>query len=124
MTTLFEKIIAREIPGVFVYEDDFCVVLMDKFPTTRGQCLVIPREPIDYAFDLSDETYLHCLRVTKEIVHAVDASLNPVRTCVAIEGFEVPHAHIKLFPCYEKVFRTDNGFDQASYLPYDLHHLL
>jgi len=106
MTTLFEKIIARDIPAVFVYEDEICVVIMDKFPTTRGQCLVIPREAIDYAFDLSEETYLHCMHIAKSIVHAIDVSLKPIRTCMVIEGFEVPHAHIKLFPCYEEALDT------------------
>jgi len=99
--TIFEKIIVHEIPGVFLYEDDLCVVIMDAFPATRGQCLVIPREAIDYAFDCSDELYTHLMMVSKKIVHALDAALNPVRTCLVIEGFEVPHTHIKLYPVYE-----------------------
>jgi histidine triad (HIT) family protein len=114
MTTLFEKIINREIPGIFVYEDDVCVVLMDKFPTTVGQCLVMPREAIDYAFDLSDETYLHCMRIAKQVVTAIDVALQPERTCLVIEGFEVPHAHIKLFPCYEKILLTDRGIETSD----------
>jgi len=31
MSTIFSKIIAREITAQFVYEDDVCVVVMDKF---------------------------------------------------------------------------------------------
>lgn len=112
-STLFEKIINRDIPAVFVYEDEVCVVVMDKFPSTRGQCLVIPREPIDYAFDMPDETYLHCMHIAKNIVHAIDAALEPVRTCMVIEGFEVPHAHIKIFPCYEEKLDT-TGNTEAS----------
>ncbi|MCB9808797.1 HIT family protein [Candidatus Nomurabacteria bacterium] len=111
MTTLFQKIIDREIPAVFVYEDDQCVVIMDKFPTTRGQCLVIPRKPIDYAFDLDDVLYIHCLTIAKKIAHAIDQSLQPIRTCMVIEGFEVPHAHIKLFPCYEKKLVMSGGIE-------------
>ena len=82
---------------------------MDKFPATKGRRLIIPREPVDYAFDLSDETYLHCQKVAKKIVKAIDKALNPVRTCMVIEGFEVPHAHIKLFPCYEKNMIVGGG---------------
>jgi len=108
--TIFEKIIAKEIPGVFLYEDDLCVVIMDAFPTTRGQCLVIPREAIDYAFDCSDELYLHLMSVSKKIARALDASLSPVRTCMVIEGFEVPHTHIKLYPiCKGEKLNTSGG---------------
>ncbi len=96
--SIFSKIIAREIPAQFVYEDDLCVVIMDKFPTVTGQSLVIPKQEIDYAFDLSDELYQHLFTVAKRIAVASDKALNTARTCLAIEGFEVPHAHIKLYP--------------------------
>lgn len=96
--SIFSKIIAREIPAVFLYEDDVCVVIMDKFPTVAGQSLVIPKQEIDYAFDLEDETYQHLFAVAKKIALASDKALNTARTCLAIEGFEVPHAHVKLYP--------------------------
>ena len=96
--TIFSKIIDREIPGHFVYEDDVCVVLMDVFPSVPGQVLVIPREPIDYLFDVPDDTYQHTNAVAKKIAKALDAVFNTSRTCVVVEGFEVPHTHIKLFP--------------------------
>ena len=96
--TLFEKIINKEIPSVFLYEDEICVVIMDKFPSTEGQTLVIPRKPIDYIFDLDDETYKHIFKVAKKIALASDVALNTIRTCLVVEGFEVPHVHIRLYP--------------------------
>jgi histidine triad (HIT) family protein len=96
--TIFSKIIDREIPGHFVYQDDVCVVIMDAFPSTPGQVLVIPRDPVAYVFDLSDATYGHILNITKQVAKALDVVFNTSRTCIVIEGFEVPHTHIKLFP--------------------------
>lgn len=96
--TIFTKIIKREIPGVFVFEDDICVVLMDKFPSVKGQTLVVPKKETDYIFDLDDETYAHIFRVAKKVALATDKALNPSRTCLAVEGFEVPHVHIKIYP--------------------------
>jgi histidine triad (HIT) family protein len=96
--TIFSKIIDREIPGHFVYQDDVCVVIMDAFPSTPGQVLVIPRDPVAYVFDLSDATYGHILNITKRVAKALDTVFNTSRTCIVIEGFEVPHTHIKLFP--------------------------
>lgn len=96
--SIFSKIIRREIPAQFVYEDDTCVVIMDKFPTVKGQTLVIPKKEVDYIFDIDDETYLHLLKVAKKVALASDKAFKTVRTCLAVEGFEVPHAHIKLYP--------------------------
>ncbi|MCA9354788.1 MAG: HIT family protein [Candidatus Kaiserbacteria bacterium] len=102
MSTIFTKIINREIPSQFVYEDDVCVVVMDKFPAISGQTLVIPKVEVDYAFDLDDETYAHIFAVAKKITKASDKAFSTFRTCLVVEGFEVPHVHIKLYPMTEK----------------------
>jgi len=96
--TIFSRIIAKEIPAHFVYEDDICVVIMDKFPSVMGQSLVIPRSEVDYIFDLDETTYGHIFNIAKKIASATDKALNPKRTCLAVEGFEVPHVHIKIYP--------------------------
>lgn len=96
--SIFSKILRREVPGVFVYEDAVCAVLMDKFPSTPGQTLVVPKREIDYTFDLDDATYAHLFAVARRVALASDKALAPKRTCLAVEGFEVPHAHIKIYP--------------------------
>jgi histidine triad (HIT) family protein len=101
MSTIFTKIINREIPAQFVYEDEQCVVVMDKFPALAGQTLVIPKAEIDYAFALPDELYTHLFMVAKKIALASDQAFGAERTCLVVEGFEVPHMHIKLYPVTE-----------------------
>ena len=96
--SIFTKIINREIPGHFLYEDDHCVAILDRFPATTGQALVIPRQEIDYAFDLDDDTYLHLFQIAKKIGSACDQALQAERTCLVVEGFDVPHVHIKIYP--------------------------
>ncbi len=98
MSSIFTKIINREIPGHFLYEDAFCVVILDKFPAVKGQSLVIPKKDIDYAFDLDDDSYIHLFQVAKRIAKASDRALNAVRTCLVVEGFDIPHVHIKIYP--------------------------
>ncbi len=100
--SIFTKIINREIPGHFLYEDDTCVVILDRFPAVKGQALVIPKKEIDYAFDLDDDTYLHMFKVAKLVGTAIDKALSPYRTCMVVEGFDVPHVHIKIYPVPEK----------------------
>ncbi|MEX0918078.1 MAG: HIT family protein [Candidatus Paceibacterota bacterium] len=98
MTSLFSKIVKREIPAHIVYEDDVCIVILDKFPSIKGQSLVIPKAEVDYAFDLPDDIYHHLFDIAKMVAHALDTTFDTERTCLIVEGFEVPHVHIKLYP--------------------------
>ncbi len=100
--SIFTKIINREVPGHFVYEDEHCVAIVDRFPAVRGQLVVIPKKEIDYVFDLDDDTYAHLFSVAKKVGKAVDQALNPMRTCLVVEGLDVPHVHIKIFPLPDK----------------------
>ena len=96
--SIFTKIINREVPGHFLYEDEHCIAILDKFPAVKGQSLIIPKEEISYAFDLDDDTYLHLFQVAKRIGVASDKALGAERTCLVVEGFDVPHVHIKIYP--------------------------
>jgi len=97
-TSIFTKIINREISAHFLYEDEHCIVILDKFPGVKGQSLVIPKKHIDYVFDLDDDTYIHLFKTAKLIAKASDKALNAERTCLVVEGFDVPHVHIKIYP--------------------------
>lgn len=96
--SIFTKIIKREVPAHFIYEDDHCVVILDSFPAVKGQTLVIPKKEVDYAFDLDDDTYIHLFKTGKMIAQASDKAFNAERTCLVVEGFDVPHVHIKIYP--------------------------
>jgi len=109
MKTIFSKIISREIPAQFVYEDEHCVAILDVFPTTPGQTLIIPRTPTPYLFDLEDDLYQHLLSVAKKIARALDIVFDTERTCLVVEGFEVPHAHIKLYPTTTPELKITGG---------------
>lgn len=53
--TLFSRIIDREIPGTFVYEDDDVVAIRDINPAAPVHLLVIPRKPIPSLAHLEDD---------------------------------------------------------------------
>ncbi|HEU4677663.1 MAG TPA: HIT family protein [Candidatus Paceibacterota bacterium] len=109
MNDIFDKILRKEIPAQFVYEDDVCVVVMDKYPVVPGQVLVIPRDCIDYFFEMDDVKYHHCLSIAKRMAAALDVTYETERTCMIIEGFEVPHAHLKLYPVTRREFTPHGG---------------
>lgn len=99
---LFCKIIAGEIPSEKIYEDEKCIVIPDKFPTALGQSLVVAKKHIPYVFDLNTDDYLHLFRIAKDVALALDKTFNPERVCLLVEGFQVDHIHIKLYPVKEK----------------------
>ena len=46
MSTIFEKIINREIPAEILYEDSVCIAIRDAAPQAPTHALVIPKKPI------------------------------------------------------------------------------
>ena len=46
MTTLFSKIIAREIPADIVYEDEHCLAFRDINPQAPTHVLLVPRQEL------------------------------------------------------------------------------
>ena len=47
MTTIFGKVIRREIPADIVYEDELCLAFRDINPQAPTHVLVVPRKEID-----------------------------------------------------------------------------
>lgn len=98
MASLFTKIIDREIPGVFVYEDDRCVAFLDVQPMTEGHALVVPREEVDQWIDLDADLAAHLFAVAQRIAAAQRAAFGCERVGLMVQGYEVPHCHIHVWP--------------------------
>lgn len=105
--TIFTKIIQREIPAEVIYEDAHVIVIPDKFPSMEGQVLVITKEPAPYLFDLAPDTYRALMDATRTVARALDSAYGTVRTCVVVEGFEVPHVHVRLYPCTDETLTLE-----------------
>jgi histidine triad (HIT) family protein len=97
MSSIFTRIINREIPAYIVAEDDENLAFLDINPLTVGHTLVIPKKEIDYLFELSDELYISLNLFAKRVSKAIQA-VEGKRIGTAVIGLEVPHAHIHLIP--------------------------
>lgn len=53
--TLFERIIAREIPAKIVYEDDDTIAFRDVSPQAPTHILVVPKKPLPKLSDATDD---------------------------------------------------------------------
>ena len=99
--TVFEKIVAGEIPCYKIAETDKFLAFFDVSPIKEGHVLVIPKVAVDYIFDLDDDMYSGLTLFAKKVANAIDASIPCERVGVAVVGLEVPHAHIHLIPIHE-----------------------
>ena len=98
MATLFTRIIDGEIPGVFVWRDDRCVVFLSINPMHTGHALVVPREEVDHWIDLDPDLAAHLFHVGQIIGKAQMAALSARRIGMLIVGDEVPHVHLHVVP--------------------------
>ena len=69
--TVFDKIIAGEIPCHRVYEDDHVLAFLDVSPLSRGHLLVIPKERVAFLHQLSDASAAAIGRVLPRLCRAV-----------------------------------------------------
>ena len=96
--TIFEKIVAGEIPSYKIAEDDNYLAFLDVFPLKKGHTLVIPKKATDYIFDLEDAELRGLMVFAKKVALAIDKTMDCERVGVAVIGLEVPHAHVHLVP--------------------------
>lgn len=98
MASIFTKIINGEIPCYKIAENDKFIAFLDAFPLMQGHTLVVPKQEIDYIFDLSDDLLSEIMVFAKPIAKAVEQAIPCQRIAVAVIGLEVPHAHVHLMP--------------------------
>lgn len=96
--TIFSKIIAGEIPGYKIAENDKFYAFLDIFPLVEGHVLVVPKKEIDNLFDLPEDFLSEILVFAKPIAKAIESAFNCSRCGISVIGLEVPHAHIHLVP--------------------------
>jgi histidine triad (HIT) family protein len=98
MSSIFSKIINREIPGHIIAEDEQFIAFLDIMPLALGHALVVPKKEVDYLFDMEDASLAAINVFAKKVAHALKQSVSCKRIGVAVIGLEVPHAHIHLIP--------------------------
>lgn len=100
MSSIFTKIINGELPSYKIYEDEFCIAILDINPMNPGHTLVISKREVDSLFDLMPDEYVGMMEGVKYVANVIKAKLEPVRIGVAVDGYNVPHAHIHVLPTY------------------------
>lgn len=101
--TVFDRILAGEIPCHRVYEDERVLAFLDVNPLSLGHTLVIPKERAAFVHELSDEAAAAIGRVLprlcRAVVHASGASeYNILQNNGASAHQAVFHVHFHIIP--------------------------
>ncbi|MDR3129429.1 MAG: HIT family protein [Tannerellaceae bacterium] len=98
MATIFSRIVVGEIPCHKVAEDEEFFAFLDINPLAVGHTLIVPREEIDYFFDISNEKMGRMMVFAKKVSVALARTVPCRKVGLSVIGLEVPHAHIHLVP--------------------------
>ena len=97
--SIFTKIIKGEIPCHKVYEDDRTFAFMDIHPIQPGHVLVISKTQVSNFFELEGDDYSALFATVKKVALKLKEQFPTKRRIgVMIEGLEVDHVHVKVFP--------------------------
>ena len=102
MPTLFERIIAGELPATILHRDDRVTAFRDIHPRAPTHILIVPNKPIPTANDIadSDEALVgHMFTVARDLAKLEGIAENGYRliiNCNQQGGQEVYHLHVHL----------------------------
>ena len=98
MATLFTRIIEGEIPSYRVAEDAEFYAFLDINPVQPGHTLIVPRQEVDYIFDIEDGLLGRMMLFAKQVARQIQTVTKCCKVAVLVLGLEVNHAHIHLVP--------------------------
>ena len=90
--------IAGDIPCHRIAENDEFLAFLDISPLAEGHTLVIPKNEVDYFFELDAELLARINLFARDVAQKIEAAIPCKRVGVAVIGLEVPHAHMHLIP--------------------------
>ncbi|MFA5555549.1 MAG: HIT family protein [Flavobacteriaceae bacterium] len=122
MSSIFTKIINREIPGYIVAENDSFIAFLDVNPNAKGHTLCVPKQEINKIFDMNQEHYIELMKFSYNVSKAIEKTVACKRVGMAVVGLEVPHVHVHLIPLNQmtemtfqhKVKLTPEEFEKLS----------
>ena len=122
MSTIFKKIIDKEIPCYKVAEDEKFLAFLDINPNAKGHTLCIPKKETDDILDLDKETYKNLMLFSRKVAKSIKDVIQSKKIAISVIGLEVPHVHVHLIPINDmkdanfskKVNLTNDDFIKIS----------
>jgi len=116
MASIFTKIVRGEIPSYQVAEDENYLAFLDINPLQEGHTLIIPKNEIEYIFNINDDLHGGLWNFAKKVGKAIETVVPCQRIGITVIGLEVPHAHIHLIPL-KSMYDMDFRKPKLSFTP-------
>ena len=98
MSSIFTKIINKEIPCYKIAETDHFLAFLDVNPNAKGHTLCVPKQEVNKLFDLEPSVYLDLMDFSRTVAIALEKAIYCKRVGMTVIGLEVPHVHVHLIP--------------------------
>lgn len=98
MSSIFTKIVNKEIPCYKVAETANFLAFLDVSPNAKGHTLCIPKKEVNKIFDLDPFVYLELMDFSRAVALAIEKAVDCKRVGMTVIGLEVPHVHVHLIP--------------------------
>lgn len=110
MTTVFDKIISREIPAEIIYEDEQTLAFLDIHPCAIGHTIVIPKKRSSTIIDTDDKILEDLFKTVKKVSAKLKKGLKADGLSIGLNqeeaaGQTVDHIHVHIIPR----FKNDKG---------------
>jgi histidine triad (HIT) family protein len=107
------RIVSGELESWTIYEDDYCIGVLDVAPCAPGHCLVVPRQHVERFHDLPEDAIANLFTAAAAIARKIKRAYAPDHVCMFIRGGRLPHLHVALFPSMEG--DGVSGFPQSNF---------
>lgn len=97
---IFCKIVGGSEPAHKIWESDDFLSFLSIHPCNPGHACLIPRQHVDYVFDLEEPLYAGIFQVARQLSWPIKRATDAERIGIAVEGFGVRHVHLHLVPLY------------------------
>jgi histidine triad (HIT) family protein len=109
-TTIFEKIIAGDIPAHKIYEDENTFAFLDAEPINPGHTLVVPKKPHKNMYESPANEFGSLMQVVHRLAPKIKQAVSADGINIGINndsaaGQEVMHLHVHIMPRF-----ADDGF--------------
>lgn len=104
--TIFDKIVAGDIPARIVHETETTLAFLDANPLAPGHTLVIPKEGYERLRDLPPSLSADVFGAVRELTPRIEDAVDADAMTIGVNdgsaaGQEVPHVHVHIVPRFE-----------------------
>ena len=104
---IFCDMINNELPCHMIYEDDDCLVILDRYPIDNGHSLIITKKPYEKITDMNVNEVATLFSKIPKIANAIISATNADAFSIAQNNGKaakqiIPHVHIHIIPRYNE----------------------